>query len=393
VLLCLLPFSTCRHYWHEHDRSAFFVARDFAYNMLTPLKPNAILFTNGDNDTFPLWYLQQVEGIRKDVQVANLSLLNTDWYIRQLRDQKPSVDFGWSDPQVEDVEFFSTAMTGYRMGMISREQFERFLQDAGLRPYVRSLDQPLLAKDIAVARIVERERDQRPIYLALTVPDQMGLEKSLVQKGIAFELESASSIPERVDAAETVRLLRDVYLFRGLLGPDGKHDYRVYKDENAGRLVQNYSAAAIAAAQELRAQGDFEASDEMVTLGLELTPGSLPVLYSLAILKLDQRDWAGAEQVIRSLLDDGVNDGRLHRLLGRSYEGQDRLDEAEAQYRRSLELSPGSFESMRDLFSLYWVIKGDKPGGLAVLDEWLRLHPDDRVVREARRVYGDSLGL
>ena len=84
--MCLVvPFILIYQNWDDHDRSNRSTARDFAYNYLASCDENAMLFTNGDNDTFPLWYIQDVEGVRTDVRVANMSLLSTDWHINQMK--------------------------------------------------------------------------------------------------------------------------------------------------------------------------------------------------------------------------------------------------------------------------------------------------------------------
>lgn len=87
VLCVIVPFQMASQNWDDHDRSGRYTARDLAYNYLQSVDPNAILITHGDNDTFPLWYIQEVEGVRTDVRVMNTSLLGTDWYIDQMQNR------------------------------------------------------------------------------------------------------------------------------------------------------------------------------------------------------------------------------------------------------------------------------------------------------------------
>lgn len=85
IALLSVPVLMAAQNWDDHNRSGRYTVREMAYNILTQLDSNAILITHSDNDTFPLWYMQEVEGIRTDVRIMNTSLLGTDWYIDQMR--------------------------------------------------------------------------------------------------------------------------------------------------------------------------------------------------------------------------------------------------------------------------------------------------------------------
>jgi hypothetical protein len=85
VASLFVPIQMAAQNWDDHDRSGRYAARDFGINYLESCEPNAVIFTNGDNDTFPLWYAQEVEGIRTDIRVCNTSYLQTDWYIDQMK--------------------------------------------------------------------------------------------------------------------------------------------------------------------------------------------------------------------------------------------------------------------------------------------------------------------
>lgn len=86
------PVILARDGWDDHDRSTKYTARDLAKNYLESCAPNAILFTYGDNDTYPLWYVQEVENVRPDIRIVNLSLLSADWYVRQMKDKVNEAD-------------------------------------------------------------------------------------------------------------------------------------------------------------------------------------------------------------------------------------------------------------------------------------------------------------
>ncbi len=122
----LVPMRMACQNWDDHDRSGRYTMRDFGMNYLRSCEPNAILFTNGDNDTFPLWYAQDVEGFRTDVRVCNLSYLQTDWYVDQMRRQaynSAPLPIKW------DKQFYIGDKGAYAY-VITKQQIEGSLQQA-----------------------------------------------------------------------------------------------------------------------------------------------------------------------------------------------------------------------------------------------------------------------
>lgn len=105
ILGLVVPLQMVSQTWDDHDRSGRYAARDFAVNYLNSLEPNAIVFCNGDNDTFPLWYAQEVEGVRPDVKIVNLSYLASDWYANQMRQKSYTAEPIHFTARPEDIAY------------------------------------------------------------------------------------------------------------------------------------------------------------------------------------------------------------------------------------------------------------------------------------------------
>jgi hypothetical protein len=270
-----IPLNLLRVNWHEHDRSHNYIAWDYSYNLLQSCEPNSILFTNGDNDTFPLWYLQDVEGVRRDVRIVNLSLVNTSWYIKQLKNQMPhgtpKVPISLSDGQIDRItprawkpqqlELPVSSDIINRYDSVDRPRMSQVqLADSNVLkegkitftmngiPYQQDV-RILRVQDILTWEIIRANRWERPIHFAVTCsPDsKIGLDNYLWMQGLTYKLKprkvpqggmgidydimANQLMAENVTPTKTPQL---GYLYRELNDPS------VYYDENVQRMVMNY---------------------------------------------------------------------------------------------------------------------------------------------------------
>ncbi len=232
TLICLLavPVLMAQQEWDDHDRSKKVLAPDLAKDYLESCAPNAILFTFGDNDTYPLWYAQEVEGIRRDVRVINYSLLGIDWYINQLRykvNESAPIDVIWSAEQIEGgkrdfIEYRPDPNIPENRYYDLYDLMKNYVgKDNEQNDYsypVRKLSVPvdrdfvikngtvnatdsiaselrfeiaktsLMKNDLAVLNVIAANKWQRPIYFTAPQTDGLGLDQFLRRDGMTYRL-------------------------------------------------------------------------------------------------------------------------------------------------------------------------------------------------------------
>lgn len=274
VGIVLVPVKMLQANYFTHDRSNNWVPWDYSYNLLQSCAPNSVLFTNGDNDTFPLWYLQDVDGVRRDVKIANLSLLNTEWYISQLKNNDPykvgTVKMRLSDQQIMDIRPIQWSPRNITVPLPTPSNtisFSDIIQQFGLQdtsllkqgaitwtmnPTLNYGNiQAVRVQDLMVKEIVEANNWERPIYFAVTCSEdsKIGLSDYLRMEGMAFRLvpEKRKANDEFVEAnilkanlTEAVGYSKNYqpgFKFRGL------NDPKIFFDDNHKRMVMNYRNA------------------------------------------------------------------------------------------------------------------------------------------------------
>ena len=318
-LVCLLvPVQMVSQTWDDHDRSGRYACRDFGMNYLSTLseKGGPIIFTNGDNDTFPLWYAQEVEGFRTDARVCNLSYLNTDWYIDQMRrpaHNSPSLPIDWKRYEYVDKEennSFSIRNERAALDAIKQQNPEvnpyelRYIIDNYVRtkryiptdsvvvsvnkenvrasgmtlPYGPDsipdyITISLKGKDyvgkseMMIYEMLARGDWFRPLYMTVTLGESYfaGLKEYLVNEGLAYRVTPFKQ-NTRIDVDKMYDNMMNRFKY-GNVSAKG-----VYLDETVTRMCQTHRHMFSMLATELKLRGDQERAVKALQKCKEVLP-------------------------------------------------------------------------------------------------------------------------
>ena len=278
MLLALVPLAGN---WTAASRRNHTATKNVAADMLNSVEPYGVLVTVGDNDTFPLWYAQEVEGIRRDVVIANTSLLNTDWYVRQLI-RRPIYEYdATSGPAIyRSRQWVKPTTAPLHMTFADADAVPEYYEmrepmrfTAG--PYSATIDPRRLEygvlqrADAMVLRIIQDSWKDRPIYFARSAvgyPRSLGLENNVLTQGLASKLFIPPASPSKdtvfvqgdgwLDVGRTKTLWNDVFQGPKSVVAEGR-----WVDRASVSMPSLYIFAGAELAEALRNSGDQRAAN------------------------------------------------------------------------------------------------------------------------------------
>lgn len=402
ILFLILPGNMFSFNFHSHDRTGDYVAYDYSYNILQSCEPDAILFTNGDNDTFPLWFLQFVYGIRKDVRVVNLSLLNTQWYIKQLRDEEPRVPITLNDRQIDDLQVMQWPKEGRNVRFVAPKdvylkdqsdflQQKELVQDIekapeivfNLKPTLYSqYGQGIRVQDLMILNIIDANRFQKPVYFALTVSrdNQINLFDFLRMDGLVFKLVTYPTKEMPLSPAHLQTNLFEKFQYRNLNNPD------IFYNENIKGLLRNYQGAFFSLAQYYGKEKMFDKmADVMDHLTTVMPDSVIPIKKDLKFEIGRMYYIAGKHDKFKEILlrlmvrpDVTLNEKLQYAdyfsQLYASPEDARLIETTVEKIRAENQDNPGPSYWMAS----YYLRKNDYQKSLTVMNEWVAQNPDDK---------------
>ncbi|MFC1574227.1 protein O-mannosyl-transferase family [Candidatus Latescibacterota bacterium] len=298
------------HYnnYQAHDRTGDWAPWDYGYNILTSCEENAILFTNGDNDTFPLWYVQEVKGFRKDIRIVNLSLLNTEWYILQMKYEGVTIPIQFSDEHiVETLCGRDDDDLAHRLWPVEGQDVEAGgikwnLPTAHRIPVGDGTEIGMIrVQDVMVFKIIDWAFETRPVYFAVTVAkeNKIGLDDHLAMEGMVLRLVKEPSPPGQpnVNVARLDDNAFNNYNYRSL------NDDSFYKPPNTRKLVTNYFIGFAQLCERYLTMGDKESAIRAAHGAIDKTTHDLPkrlLLYKLLVS-------GKVNEELKEFLDDEIN--------------------------------------------------------------------------------------
>jgi tetratricopeptide (TPR) repeat protein len=365
----------------EVTRHGDWIPAEYGYNMLVSCPgEHAVLFTNGDNDTFPLWFMQTVLSrvshfdptFGKNVAVANLSLLNTNWYCKQLK--------RWGAP----ISFTESQIDRLPQGFIGKNSRTYLLKDIMMRDIVATSggvklrwpdDYGCTPEEFRARVFTENYNPRSPVYYATTVArDNLeDVEPHLLLEGLVNRVVREQG-SDMVDVQKTRHLMYDVYMMNSMLDP------KVKKDENTRGLLINYAATYLALASEYQKTNQNVEAQEVIEKALSFdleTDRKVPLFYHASLFATLTGKYDQAIAYLDSIQARGYQDPELSLRRGYAYQGKRDFARAEAAYRLAMTEDPTRSEPIQALYRLYLDDLHDTAKARALMQQWLQRTPQD----------------